>query len=157
MTLKSPVIAQYLGDPTELACEVSNISLSRGERLSVSWFYSPVSSGGAQAGADVIASLNENGAIIPNDKYKDRIDSGLMLVTRIEPATFKLRLLRTTIADVGEYVCGVTTWTLTRHGFWKYTSEHRANVLKVSLAPKGKELFIIPIKRYWITSLSWRE
>lgn len=148
MTLTSPVIAQYLGDPTELLCQVSNISHFWGERLSVSWFYSAASSGGGQGGNDIIASLNENGAVIPSDKYRDRIDSGLILVTRIEPATFKLRLLRTTNADVGEYVCRVTTWTLTRHGIWKYTSEHHAHALKVSLASKGEGIFIIPFKCY---------
>lgn len=141
MTLKSPVKARYLGDPTELVCQVSNISHFWGKRLSVCWFYSPESSGGGQVGTEVIASLNENGAIIPNEEYKDRIDSGLILLTRTEPATFKLRLLRTTNANVGEYVCSVTTWTLTRHGVWKYTSEHQANALKVSLASKGEEIF----------------
>ncbi|KAF4075014.1 hypothetical protein AMELA_G00229780 [Ameiurus melas] len=143
VTLTSPVIAQYLGDPTELLCQVSNISHFWGERLSVSWFYSAASSGGGQGGNDVIASLNEKGAVIPSDKYRDRVDSGLILVTRIEPATFKLRLLRTTNADVGEYVCRVTTWTLTRHGIWKYTSEHHAPALKVSLASKGSVIGVI--------------
>ncbi|KAB5523295.1 hypothetical protein PHYPO_G00150950 [Pangasianodon hypophthalmus] len=143
VTLKSPVIAQYLGDPTELLCQVSNISHFWGKRLSVCWFYSAASFGGGQVGTDVIASLNENGAVIPSDKYRDRIDSGVILVTRIEPATFKLRLLHTTNADVGEYVCSVTTWTLTRHGIWKNTSEHQANVLKVSLASKGPGISVI--------------
>lgn len=148
MTLTSPVIAQYLGGPTELACQVSNVIHLWGKRLSVCWFYSAVSPNGGQVGTDVIASLNESGAINPSDKYRDRIDSGLILVTRVEPATFKLRLLHTTNADVGEYVCSVTTWTLTRHGVWKYTSEHEAQALKVSLASKGERIFIVPLKCY---------
>lgn len=147
MTLKAPVLAQYLGDPTELVCQVSNIS-NWGNRLSVCWFYSTLTSDGGQGDMQVIASLNENGAVIPNANYRDRIDLGLILVTRIEPATFKLRLLRTTNADVGEYVCSVTTWTLTRHGVWKYTSEHQANALKVSLDSKGERIFIILLKCY---------
>lgn len=138
VTLKSPIMAQYLGDPTELLCHVSNISHFLGSRLSVCWSYSAASSDGGQVGTDVIASINENGAVIPSDKYRDRVDSGLILVTRIEPATFKLRLLRTTNADVGEYVCSVTTWTHTRHGIWKYTSEHQAHAIQVSLASKGE-------------------
>lgn len=146
VTLTSPVIAQSLGDSTELVCQVSNVSHLWSKRLSVSWFYSAVSSSGDQVGTDVIASLNENGAVNPSDKYRNRIDSGLILVTRVEPATFKLRLLHTTNADVGEYVCNVTTWTLTRHGIWKYTSEHEAQALKVSLASKGETIFIPLLK-----------
>ncbi|XP_060754599.1 prostaglandin F2 receptor negative regulator isoform X1 [Neoarius graeffei] len=143
VTLTSPVIAQSLGDSTELVCQVSNVSHLWSKRLSVCWFYSAVSSSGDQVGTDVIASLNENGAVNPSDKYRNRIDSGLILVTRVEPATFKLRLLHTTNADVGEYVCNVTTWTLTRHGIWKYTSEHEAQALKVSLASKGPVISVI--------------
>ncbi|XP_060716195.1 prostaglandin F2 receptor negative regulator isoform X1 [Tachysurus vachellii] len=143
VTFKSPVIAQYVGDPTELVCQVSNISQFWGKRLSVCWFYSVASSDGGHVGTDVIASLNENGAIIPSDKYRDRIDSGLILVTRIEPATFKLRLLHTTNADVGEYVCSVATWTLTRLGIWKHTSEQQTHGLKVSLASKGPGISVI--------------
>lgn len=146
VTFKSPVIAQYVGDPTELVCQVSNISQFWGKRLSVCWFYSFASSDGGHVGTDIIASLNENGAIIPSDKYRDRIDSGLILVTRIEPATFKLRLLHTTNADVGEYVCSVATWTLNRLGIWKHTSEQQTHGLKVSLASKGERIFIIPFK-----------
>ncbi|TSK17772.1 Prostaglandin F2 receptor negative regulator [Bagarius yarrelli] len=141
VTLKSPLIAQYAGDPTELVCQVSNISNYWGKRLGVSWYYS--TSNGSQVVTDVIASLNENGAITARDKYRDRIDTGAVLVTRIEPATFKLRLHHTTNADVGEYVCRVSTWTLTRLGSWKYTSEHQAHAIKVSFASKAPGISVI--------------
>lgn len=140
-------MAQHIGDPTELVCQVSNISHFSDKRLSVCWSYSAASSGGGQVGTEVIGSMNEKGSIIPSDKYRDRIDSGLILVTRLEPATFKLRLLHTTNADVGEYVCSVTTWRLTRHGTWKYTAEHQAHA-QVSLASKGEGIFLIPRKCY---------
>ncbi|KAF7689702.1 prostaglandin F2 receptor negative regulator [Silurus meridionalis] len=143
VSLNSQVIAHYLGEPTELVCQVSNISQVWGKRLSVSWFYSSASSNASEIVTGVIASMNENGAIISSDKYKDRIASGLILVTRIEPATFRLRLLRTTNADAGEYVCSVTTWTFNRHGIRKYTSEYRATALKVSLDSKGPGISVI--------------
>ncbi|XP_053333282.1 prostaglandin F2 receptor negative regulator isoform X2 [Clarias gariepinus] len=143
VTLKSPVIAQNLGDSTEFLCQVSNISHYWSRRLSVSWFHSSASSTNGQVTTDVIASLNENGSVISNDKYRDRIDSGLILVTRTEPATFKLRLLRTTNADVGEYVCSVSSWMFTRYGIWKYASEHQSHPLKLSLVSKGPAISVI--------------
>ncbi|XP_017542137.1 prostaglandin F2 receptor negative regulator isoform X1 [Pygocentrus nattereri] len=137
VALDSPVVAQYLGEPTELVCKVTNISLFRWERLGVSWFYSVASPSNDQRTTDIIASLNENGALVPSEKYRSRIASGHIVVTQMEPATFKLHLLHTANTDAGEYACSVMTWAPTRHGNWKKSSEHRSHALTVRLASKG--------------------
>ncbi|KAI4886138.1 hypothetical protein NFI96_015287 [Prochilodus magdalenae] len=137
VALDSSVVAKYVGDPTELVCQVTNISLYGCERLGVSWFYSAALPENDQMTTEIIASLNENGALVPSEKYRSRIVLGLIVVTKMEPATFKLRLLHTAKTDAGEYVCSVTTWAPTRHGNWKKLSEHQTHALKVSLTSKG--------------------
>ncbi|XP_072513152.1 prostaglandin F2 receptor negative regulator isoform X2 [Salminus brasiliensis] len=143
VTLDSPVVAQYLGDPTELVCQVTNISLFLCERLSISWFYSASYPTNDQMATSIIASLNENGALVPSEKYRSRIEAGLVTVTRMEPAIFKLRLLRTTNIDAGDYACSVATWALTRHGSWIKSSEHQTHALKVVLPSKGPSISVV--------------
>ncbi|KAG9262145.1 prostaglandin F2 receptor negative regulator-like [Astyanax mexicanus] len=143
VTLDSPVVAQYVGDQTELVCQVTNISLLRCERLSVSWFYSAANASTGQMSTDIIASLNENGSLVPSEKYKSRIERGLVMVTRLEPGTFKLRLLRTANTDAGDYSCRVATWAPTHHGLWIKSSEHQTQALKVSLPSKGLSLSVV--------------
>ncbi|XP_066505926.1 prostaglandin F2 receptor negative regulator isoform X1 [Hoplias malabaricus] len=142
VALDSPVVAQYMGDPTELVCQVPNISHLWCEHMSVSWFYSKSSPNNDQIIADTIVSLNENGSLSPSEKYRSRIQAGYIMVTKLERATFKLRFLHTTKADAGDYACSVTKWASSHHGDWKKVSEHKSNSLKVSLASKGPGVLV---------------
>ncbi|KAK1802779.1 hypothetical protein P4O66_021317, partial [Electrophorus voltai] len=138
VTLDSPRIAQYPGDPTELVCQVRNISHLRGERLGVSWFYSSSTNEPL-----AIASMDANGALMPGEKYQSSIEAGLIVVSRVEPIAFKLRLLHTTNVDAGEYACSITTWTTTHQGTWRKSSDHRSRTLKVSLPSKSPGLSVV--------------
>ncbi|XP_076839002.1 prostaglandin F2 receptor negative regulator [Brachyhypopomus gauderio] len=138
VSLDSPRVAQYPGDPTELACRVNNISHLSGERLGVSWFYS--SPGNEPV---PVASLDANGALIPGERYRSLVEEGLIVVTRVEPIVFKLRLHRTSNVDAGEYACSVTTWTPTRQGTFRKSSDHRGPTLTVRLASKSPGLSVV--------------
>uniref|UniRef100_A0A4W4FJU6 Ig-like domain-containing protein n=1 Tax=Electrophorus electricus TaxID=8005 RepID=A0A4W4FJU6_ELEEL len=131
-------VSQYPGDPTELVCQVRNISHLRGERLGVSWFYSSSTNEPL-----AIASMDANGALMPGEKYQSSIEAGLIVVSRVEPIAFKLRLLHTTNVDAGEYACSITTWTTTHQGTWRKSSDHRSRTLKVSLPSKSPGLSVV--------------
>ncbi|KAL0204353.1 hypothetical protein M9458_002371, partial [Cirrhinus mrigala] len=131
VVLSLTVNAKFSGDPTELECKVMNVSNLRSGRLGVSWLYRDV-----VVSTHTIASLDENGNLVPGKTYKSRVEAGLITVTRTEPSTFKLRLLRTTETDAGEYTCAVTAWVPSRHGNWKKVAEHVTPALKVSFANK---------------------
>uniref|UniRef100_A0A672RPF6 Prostaglandin F2 receptor negative regulator-like n=1 Tax=Sinocyclocheilus grahami TaxID=75366 RepID=A0A672RPF6_SINGR len=132
VVLSTTVNAKFSGDPTELECKVTNVSNLRSGRLGVSWLYRDVQPGDVQVSTHTIASLDENGNLVPGKMYKSRMEAGLITVTRTEPSVFKLRLLRTTAADAGEYTCAVTAWGPSRHGNWKKVAEHVTPALKVS-------------------------
>ncbi|KAL1282851.1 hypothetical protein QQF64_001654 [Cirrhinus molitorella] len=143
VVLSSSVNAKFSGDPTELECKVTNVSNLRSGRLGVSWLYRDVQPGDVPVSTHTIASLDENGNLIPGKTYKSRVEAGLITVTRLEPSTFKLRLLRTTDVDAGEYTCAVTAWVPSRHGNWKKVAEHVTPALKVSFANKRPVLGVV--------------
>ncbi|XP_030634865.1 prostaglandin F2 receptor negative regulator [Chanos chanos] len=142
VTLVSSVTAQFPGDPTELECQVTNVSHLRNGRLGVSWHYTATTPMGDTTTMHVIASLDENGALRPAEKYRARLESGLISVTRVEPNTFKLRFLRAMNADAGNYACSVTAWALSRNGNWERAAEFQTPVLKLSLATKKPALSV---------------
>ena len=47
-----------------------------------------------------IGSLDGNGNLLPGPMYSDRLRSGVMSLTRVQPDTFKLRILRTQVAKL---------------------------------------------------------
>lgn len=130
--------AKFSGDPTELECKVMNVTNLRTGRLGVSWLYRDVQPGDTPVSTHTIASLDENGNLVPGKTYKSRVEAGLITLTRTEPSTFKLRLLRTTETDAGEYTCAVMAWVPSRHGNWKKVAEHVTPAHKVSFANKRK-------------------
>lgn len=132
MTLEPLVIAQYLGEPTELTCHVSGVSRLHGNKLGVSWFFTTTAPADANVTSQHIAALDENGTLTAGEKYRSRFDSGLIIATRTETAAFKLRLLRTTNQDAGKYVCVVTAWTLGHGSMWKKSAEYPAGALNVN-------------------------
>lgn len=143
VVLNSSVNAKFFGDPTELECKVTNVSNLRSGRLGVSWLYRDPVPSDVPVSTHTIASLDENGTLVPGKTYKKRMEAGLITATRAEPYTFKLRLLHTTDADAGEYTCGVTAWIPTRHGNWKKVVEHLTPALKVSFANKRPVLGVV--------------
>lgn len=136
--LSSSVNAKFSGDPTELECKVMNVSNLRSGRLGVSWLYRDVQPGGAPGSTQTVTSLDENGTLVPGRAFKSRVEAGLITATRAEPSMFKLRLLHTTDADAGEYMCAVTAWIPSPHGHWKKVAEHLTPAVKVSFANKRK-------------------
>ncbi|XP_051558752.1 prostaglandin F2 receptor negative regulator-like isoform X2 [Myxocyprinus asiaticus] len=143
VVLDTPVTARFSGDPTELECKVTNVSNLHRARLGVSWFYKGALHGDDTAAAQTIASLDDNGTLVPGKSYRGRIEAGLIIVTRTEPYTFKLRLLHTTDADAGEYSCGVTAWIPSRHGNLKKVAEFLTPALKVSFAKKRAVMGVV--------------
>ncbi|XP_073699446.1 prostaglandin F2 receptor negative regulator [Garra rufa] len=143
VVLSSSVNAKFSGDPTELECKVTNVSNLRSGRLGVSFLYRDVQPGDAPVSSHTIASLDENGNLVSGKTYKSRVEAGLITVTRMEPSTFKLRLLRTTDSDAGEYTCAVMAWVPSRHGNWKKFAEYVTPPLKVSFANKRPVLGVV--------------
>lgn len=145
--------AKFSGDMTELECKVTNVSNLHSGRLGVSWLYRDVQPGDVPVSTHTIASLDENGNLVAGKTYKSRVEAGLITVIRTEPSVFKLRLLRTTDADVGEYTCAVTAWVPSRHGNWKKAAEHVTPALKVSFANKRKCASIWMVLSFFRVSL----
>ncbi|XP_067298360.1 prostaglandin F2 receptor negative regulator isoform X2 [Pseudorasbora parva] len=141
VVLNSSVNAKFFGDPMALECRVTNVSNLHSGRLGVSWLFRDALPGDVPT--RTIASLDENGALMPGKTYKSRVEAGLITATRAEPSTFKLRLLHTTDADAGEYSCDVTAWIPTRHGSWKKVAEYLTPALKVSFANKRPVLGVV--------------
>ncbi|KAA0722695.1 Prostaglandin F2 receptor negative regulator [Triplophysa tibetana] len=140
VVLSSTLTAKFSGDPTDLECKVLNVSNLHSGRLGVSWLFKdghdPLTGG-------TVASLDENGTLMPGKSYASRVEAGLITVTRVEPYTFKLRLLHTTNEDVGEYSCGVTVWIQSMHEHLKMTTEIRSPALKVGFTNKSPVLGVV--------------
>ncbi|TRY95511.1 hypothetical protein DNTS_012485 [Danionella cerebrum] len=136
--LSSSVKPKFSGDPTELECRVTNVSNTRGFRLGVTWLYRNIQPGLMHT----IASLDENGTIIPGKNYKSHVEAGFITTMRVEPLLFRLRLLHTTEVDVGEYSCTVMVWSSSRNGNWKKMAELLSSPIKISFANKPPSLSV---------------
>ncbi|KAM4601862.1 prostaglandin F2 receptor negative regulator isoform 2-T2 [Polymixia lowei] len=137
----APVLtAQVTADPTELACRVTNIThLPLGGRLGVAWEHTSLP--GTQT-SNPIGSLDAHGNLLPGAVYSERLQSGVMSLTRVQPDTFKLRFLRTQEVDMGQYVCSVSAWSPNRHGDMVKTSEYQTSPLTVRWDPKRPSLSV---------------
>ncbi|KAM6945357.1 prostaglandin F2 receptor negative regulator [Aplochiton taeniatus] len=136
-------------DPTVIDCQVTNVShLPAGGRLGVSWEYTPLPGplGDRPATArttQLIGSLDAKGNLSPGEMYKDRMESGAIAATRVQPDTFKLRFLRTQEVDMGQYVCVVSAWAPSRLGDMVRSTESRGPALEVRWEPKRPSLGVV--------------
>uniref|UniRef100_A0A8K9XXK0 Prostaglandin F2 receptor inhibitor b n=1 Tax=Oncorhynchus mykiss TaxID=8022 RepID=A0A8K9XXK0_ONCMY len=146
VTLTPSSTPQVTGDPTELACHVTNIThFLAGGRLGVAWEYTPLPGPPGDRLTTTqttlpIGSLDAHGNLKSGTLYHDRLESGAIVLTRVEPDTFKLRFLRTQDVDMGAYACSVTAWTPSRQGGMEEAAEFLTPPLTVRWEPKRPSL-----------------
>ncbi|XP_062302585.1 prostaglandin F2 receptor negative regulator [Osmerus eperlanus] len=140
---------QAAGDPTELACHVTNIThLPAAGRLGVAWEYSPLPAppGDRPATAQttqLIGSLDAQGNLQTGELYRGRVESGVISLTRVKPDTFMLRFLQTQDGDMGAYTCSVSAWTPARQGGMERAAELRTPSVTVRWESKRPGLSVV--------------
>ncbi|KAM3843057.1 prostaglandin F2 receptor negative regulator-like [Diretmus argenteus] len=145
LTLDPVLNPQMTAEPTELACHVTNIThLPLGGSLGVAWEHTSLPGiGDDPQTSHPIGSLDARGNLLPGAMYSDRLESGVMSLTRVQPNTFKLRFLRTQEVDMGQYVCSVSAWSVTRQGDVVKTAEYQSSTLTVRWEPKRPSLSVV--------------
>ncbi|KAM9766665.1 prostaglandin F2 receptor negative regulator [Menidia menidia] len=133
LTLEAAVVPQMTSEPIELSCHVTNITqMPLGGRLGVSWEHITLPGiGDDPQTSNPIGSLDGNGNLLAGATYADRLRSGVLSLSRVQPSTFKLRYLRAQEIDMGEYVCSVSSWSLNPTGDLVKTSEVQSSALTV--------------------------
>ncbi|XP_077096288.1 prostaglandin F2 receptor negative regulator [Siphateles boraxobius] len=143
VTLTASVIPQSPSEPTELLCQALDLLHLRDGRLAVSWSYSTNTPGDVSQKKITIASLNEQGVLIPGNDYRSRLESGDVAVTRRESNVFVLRMLQTRDADMGSYSCAVNAWMPTRPAGWEKVKEVQSTPVSVQWTPKTPVLRVV--------------
>ncbi|KAM4560002.1 prostaglandin F2 receptor negative regulator [Odontesthes bonariensis] len=145
VTLEAALVPQMSAEPTELACHVTNIvQLPLGGRLGVSWKHVALPGiGGDPQTSHPIGSLDGNGNLLLESMYADRLRSGALSLSRVQPSTFKLRFLRTQEVDMGQYVCTVSSWSVSSKGDMMKTSEVQSSALTVRWDTKRPTLNVV--------------
>ncbi|XP_044200678.1 prostaglandin F2 receptor negative regulator isoform X2 [Thunnus albacares] len=136
---------QMTAEPTELACHVTNIThFPPGSRLGVTWEHTTLPGiGDDPQTSHPIGTLDGQGNLLPGAMYSDRLKSGVMSLSRVQPNTFKLRFLRTQEIDMGEYVCAVSAWSVSSQGDMVKTVEHSSSPLTVRWDTKRPTLNVV--------------
>ncbi|XP_065807896.1 prostaglandin F2 receptor negative regulator isoform X1 [Labrus bergylta] len=145
LTLDPVLTPLATSDPTELACHVTNIThLPRGGRLAVTWEHTLLP-GVTQdpPTSHLIGSLDAHGNLIPASSLSEKMKSGALTLSRVQPNTFTLRIQQTQEVDMGQYVCSVSAWTLTSQGDLMKSSEHQSSALTVRWATKPPTLNVV--------------
>lgn len=142
VTLSLPVTPKFTYDPTELHCAVSELQHLKDGRLGVTWLYTESTPGDATSATETVAMLNEDGALVPGSKYKERLESGDVALSRGEPNVFRLRMLRTRMQDMGAYSCSVSAWSPSPSGGWKQSTQVPSTQLKVQWKPETPVLSV---------------
>ncbi|KAM9836142.1 prostaglandin F2 receptor negative regulator [Aulostomus maculatus] len=141
-SVRSP---EMTAQPTELACHVTDIMhFPAGGRLGVAWEHTtlPGVSVDPQA-SHLVASLDGHGNLLPGAMYSDRLDSGVMSLSRAQPNIFKLRFLRTQEIDMGQYVCTVSAWSVNSQGDAVKTAEYESSPLTLRWDTKRPTLNVV--------------
>uniref|UniRef100_A0A671UYD0 Ig-like domain-containing protein n=1 Tax=Sparus aurata TaxID=8175 RepID=A0A671UYD0_SPAAU len=145
LTASEVISPQMTAEPTELACHVTNIThLPHGGRLGVTWEHTALPGiGDDPQSSHPIGSLDGSGNLLPGSTYSDRLKSGLLSLTRVQPNTFRLRFLRTKEIDMGQYVCTVSAWSVNSQGDMVKTAEHQSSPLTVQWVTKRPSLNVV--------------
>ncbi|XP_069376597.1 prostaglandin F2 receptor negative regulator [Paralichthys olivaceus] len=145
LTLEPAVNPQVTAEPTELDCHVTNIThVPLGGRLGVTWEHSALPGEGDDAKTSHhIGSLDGSGNLLPGSVYSDRLKSGAMSLTRVQPNTFKLRILRTQDIDMGQYSCTVSAWRADSQGDMVKITEHKSSPVNVRWDTKSPSLYVV--------------
>uniref|UniRef100_A0A665W3G5 Ig-like domain-containing protein n=1 Tax=Echeneis naucrates TaxID=173247 RepID=A0A665W3G5_ECHNA len=139
------VYPQMTSEPTELACHVTNIThLPMGGQLGVSWEHTTLPGiGDDPQTSHHIGSLDGSGNLLLGSMYSDRLKTGLMSLTRVQPNTFKLRILRTQDIDMGQYVCTVSAWSVGSQGDMVKTTEYNSTPTTIRWDTKHPTLNVV--------------
>ncbi|KAJ8410430.1 hypothetical protein AAFF_G00193340 [Aldrovandia affinis] len=142
VALGDVVTPQVSGDPTELECRVTDVLRLQDGRLAVSWHYAEATPADMPASVHPVATVDERGNLQPGDAYRERVEKGLLVLSRVEPDTFRLRFLRTQDSDMGQYSCTASAWNRGRDGSWAKSKEVRSDPLGVHWVPKNPTLSV---------------
>ncbi|XP_017285584.1 prostaglandin F2 receptor negative regulator [Kryptolebias marmoratus] len=130
-------------EPMELSCSVTDISsLPQEGRLAVSWEHTSLP-GKGNANAQHVGSLDGNGNLVSGKPYADKLKSGVLSLSRIQPNTFKLQFLRTQDSDMGQFACTVSSWSVSSQGDLVKTSEYKSSPLTVRWDDKRPALNVV--------------
>lgn len=145
LTLNPVLSPKLTSEPLEMACHVTNITnLPLGGRLGVTWQHTSLSGTSSDPQtSNAIGSLDGRGNLLPGTTYSDRLSSGAISLTRVQPETFKLRFLRTQEVDMGQYLCSVSAWTVNGLGDYVKTSEQQSSPLTVRWESKRPTLNVM--------------
>ncbi|KAF0038953.1 hypothetical protein F2P81_009437 [Scophthalmus maximus] len=136
LTLEPALNPQMTAEPTELACHVTNVThLPPGGRLGVTWEHTSLP-GEAPQTSHHIGSLDGSGNLLLGSMYTDRLRSGVMSLTKVQPNTFKLQIIRTQEIDMGQYSCSVSAWSVNSQGDMVKIAEYKSSPMTVRWDPK---------------------
>ncbi|XP_018104518.1 prostaglandin F2 receptor negative regulator [Xenopus laevis] len=128
VSLNATLIPQFSEEPTELVCHMTG---SDGARLSVSWYYTPSPQNRAPQPL-LLGTLDQDWMVHVGDHYKERLESGGVILSRKSPQTFVLRIQWTSNGDRGQYHCVGTVWHQQQNESWTPSREVASNPLSIS-------------------------
>ncbi|XP_041127717.1 prostaglandin F2 receptor negative regulator-like isoform X2 [Polyodon spathula] len=146
--LSAPTTPHFSDDPTELECKVTDVKNANGTRMTVSWHYRKPSPADLPVNDDLIATMDQNWDLQAGEKYKERVRKGHIVLTKLDPAVFKLQILHTRDTDRGEYFCTVSAWTQAKDHSWVKTKDVSSRNLPVSWEQEDPSLIVVatPLK-----------
>uniref|UniRef100_UPI0037E8FFD1 prostaglandin F2 receptor negative regulator n=1 Tax=Semicossyphus pulcher TaxID=241346 RepID=UPI0037E8FFD1 len=145
VTLDPVLTPQMTAEPTELACHVTNIThLPVGGRLAVTWEHTALPGVSDNPPAShPIGSLDGHGNLLPGPLYTERMKGGALTLSRVQPNTFRLRVLRTQEIDMGQYTCSVSAWTVNSQGDMMKSAEYQSSPQTVRWDAKKPSLNVV--------------
>ncbi|KAK1167899.1 prostaglandin F2 receptor negative regulator-like [Acipenser oxyrinchus oxyrinchus] len=146
--LSAPTTPHFSDDPTELECKVTDVQNANGTRMTVSWHYRKPTPADLPVSDDLIATMDQNWDLQAGEKYKERVGKGHIVLTKLDPAVFKLQILHTRDSDRGEYFCTVSAWAQTKDHSWVKTKDVSSRNLPVSWEQEDPSLIVVatPLK-----------
>ncbi|MGH0130405.1 UNVERIFIED_CONTAM: hypothetical protein FKN15_018302, partial [Acipenser sinensis] len=146
--LSAPTTPHFSDDQTELECKVTDVQNANGTRMTVSWHYRKPTPADLPVSDDLIATMDQNWDLQAGEKYKERVGKGHIVLTKLDPAVFKLQVLHTRDTDRGEYFCTVSAWAQTKDHSWVKTKDVSSRNLPVSWEQEDPSLTVVatPLK-----------
>ncbi|MBN3308236.1 FPRP regulator, partial [Amia calva] len=145
VTLQAVQTPSFSDQPTELECKLIDVKNAKGVRMTVAWNYRKITLGDMPVVIEMIASMNENWDLQTGEKYKDRVDKGHIVLSKVKPDSFKLQILHTRDTDRGDYFCTVTAWTQSRDGSWKKSKDVNSSNVRINWTQQSPKIAVVAV------------
>lgn len=122
------------GDDLTLQCLISSNTFQH-THLSITWYHH----GDREASPHPIISLDRDLTVSPGQRFEGRYQAGLIVLDKLEEATYRLKMARIELSDTGRIYCHAQEWIQDPDRSWYPISHKDAQATTLEVKAIGEK------------------